>query len=247
MKTKAIILLSVIAALALATLACSFTVSLPNSEKGNGNVQEEVREIGDFSEIAFSGIGELTVTLGDAPALSIEAEENLLPYIKAYTRGDTLVIEIEDGVNIQPTEPVRFAITAVSLEAVDVSGVGDVNLPELAADSFNVAISGIGDVEISSLTAERLTAEMSGLGDLTIRDGQVGSQKVDISGGGKYTAAQMESAEAEIIVSGLGSATLWAEETLDVTISGSGNVSYFGSPQVTSDISGIGDLDQLDD
>lgn len=247
MKTKTAVLLMIVGALTLATLACSFTINLPDLEKGNGNVSEETRDISGFSEITFSGIGELTVTLGDEPALSIEAEENLLPYIETYTRGNTLVIEIEDGINIQPTEPVRFAITAVSLESVEVSGVGDVNLPDLEADRFDISISGVGDVEISSLTAERLTADMSGLGDLTIRDGEVDSQQVEISGGGKYTASNMQSAEAKITISGVGTATLRVEDFLDVSISGSGNVSYYGSPQVTSDISGIGDLDHLDD
>lgn len=247
MRTKTTGLLLMAAALMLATLACSFTVNLPDMEKGNGTLREESREISDFSEIVFIGIGELTVTLGDEPALRIEAEENLLPYIETYTRGNTLVIEIEENVNIQPTEPVRFDITAVALDSVEVSGVGDVNLPDLKAERFNIMISGIGDVEISSLEAERLTAEMSGLGDLTILGGQVDSQDVEISGGGKYSASKMESAEAAVTVSGVGSATLRVEVSLDVTISGSGNVSYYGSPQVSSDISGIGDLDHLDD
>lgn len=247
MKTKMTVLLMIVAALTLTTLACSFTVNLPDMEKGNGTVSEETRDISDFSKIDFSGIGELTITLGDEAALSIEAEENLLPYIETYNRGKTLVIEIKDGVNIQPTEPVRFAITAVSLDSIDVSGVGDVNLPELETDSFDITISGVGDVKVSSLTAERLNADMSGLGDLTIQGGKVDSQQVDISGGGKYTASNLDSAEAKITVSGVGSATVRASDTLDVTISGSGNVSYYGSPQVTSDISGIGNLDHLGD
>lgn len=247
MKTKMALLFIVVAALSLATLACGVTVALPDVEKGNGEVTEDLREVGDFSQIAFSGIGELTVSLGDEPALTIEAEENLLPYIETYNRGDTLVIEIEENINIQPTEPVRFIITAVSLDAVEVSGVGDISLPELETNRFSVSISGIGDVEIAGLTAERLTAEMSGLGDLTVNAGEVERQEINISGGGKYEAPKLDCAEAEIEVSGVGSATLRASESLDVTISGSGNVNYYGSPNVFSDISGIGDLDRLGD
>jgi len=247
MKKQTALLLTLIGILALTTLACGFTVNLPNVEKGNGSVTEETREVGSFSEIDFSGIGEIVVTLGDVESLTIEAEENLLPYMETYNRGKTLVIKIQEGVNITPTEPIRFDITVVSLDAIDVSGVGNVSLPELESDNFSVSISGVGGIEIDGLYAGRLTADMSGLGDLTVTSGSVDSQKIDISGGGKYSAAQLESREAEVSVSGVGSATVRASETLDVHISGSGGVDYYGSPQVTSDISGIGDLDHLDE
>ncbi|MEJ2759005.1 MAG: DUF2807 domain-containing protein [Anaerolineales bacterium] len=240
-------MLTKVTALSLATLACGVTINMPNLEKGNGNVTEEIREVDSFSEISFSGIGEIVVTLGDEESLTIEAEENLLPYLETYNRGDTLVIEIQDDTNITPTEPIHFDITVVSLDAIDVSGVGNVSLPALEADRFTIAISGIGDVEIDSLVAERFTADMSGLGDLTINGGEVDSQEIDISGGGKYSAAKLESLDAEISVSGVGSATVRASETLDVSISGGGDVNYYGNPQVISDISGLGDLNNQGD
>jgi len=247
MKKQTAVLLALIAALALTTLACGVTINLPNVEKGNGSVAEETREIGSFSEIEFSGIGEINVTLGEEESLTVSAEDNLLPYLETYTRGDKLVIEVQDGVNITPTETIRFDITVVSLNAISVSGLGDVSLPELEADRFSVSISGAGDVEIASLDAERLTAEMSGLGDLSVNGGTVTSQEINISGAGKYSAPQLDSSTAEVSVSGVGSATVRASETLDVSISGTGGVDYYGSPQVKSDISGIGDLDHLDD
>jgi len=38
---------------------------------------------------------------------------------------------------------------------------------------------------------------------------------------------------------------LWALDDMDVIISGSGNVQYFGSPNLTETISGAGDLMSL--
>ncbi|MBE0527722.1 MAG: DUF2807 domain-containing protein [Thermoleophilia bacterium] len=208
---------------------------------------EEARAVGSFDMIDFQGIGNLYVSLGEKESLTIEAEENLLPYLETFNQGDRLVLKIENGRNINPTEPVNFYLTVRSLSEVSVSGLGNVELPELETDSFRVEISGAGDIEIAALSADSLTAEMAGLGNLRINDGKVTSQDVRISGSGKYSARYLESQEANIEISGLGSATVNASETLDVTISGAGDVEYYGNPEIDKSISGIGDLDKMDD
>lgn len=247
MKRSILLISTMVAVLALVTMACGFSISLPDTVEGNGNLIDETREIGRFDAIELNGLGEIIVELGEEESLRVEAEENLLPHLETYTSGSRLVIEVEEDINIQPTEPVRFYITAVSLEGVDVSGLGDVQLPEVEADRFAVSISGLGDIEFAGLNAEYFIVDLSGLGDLTIQDGEVFSQEIHISGGGSYTAGSVESSEVEVDVSGVGSATVRVSDTLKVSISGSGNVNYYGSPDVETDISGVGDLDRLGD
>jgi hypothetical protein len=40
---------------------------------------------------------------------------------------------------------------------------------------------------------------------------------------------------------------VWVSDTLSVTISGTGGVDYYGNPQVTQQISGIGKLTHVGD
>jgi hypothetical protein len=247
MKAKKLVLILAVVALTLSTMACGMNFYLPRTIKGNGNVVEESRSIGSFSELDFQGIGNIYVSYGDEESLTIEAEENLLPYLETFNRGDNLVIKVEDNKNINPTEPVNFYITITSLTRVDVSGLGNVQLPEIEAESFTIEISGAGDIEIDGMIADSFVARMSGLGNLDVDGGEVVSQEVRISGSGKYNARRMESKEANIEISGLGSATVTVSDYLDVSISGAGDVEYYGSPEIDSSISGLGDLDKLDD
>jgi hypothetical protein len=233
--------------LALTTSACGFYFNMPKTVKGNGVVMEETRSVDSFDQIEINGIGEFTVVLGTKESLRVEAEENLLPYLETYVRGSTLVVEIEDGRNILPTEPVNFYLTVVALEALDISGLGNIQLPEIETEDFRISLSGAGNIDIESLDADTFNVTMSGLGDLTVSDGQVASQDVTISGGGKYFASSLESADAVVTISGVGSATLRASEFLKVTISGGGDVNYYGNPEVDTDISGLGNLDRLGD
>jgi len=245
-KTTGTILIILIV-MAMATMACQFNIRTPRSVTGNGNVSQEERSIESFDKIEINGLGEITVELGEEEALTVEAEDNLLPYLETYVRGTTLVIEIEDGRTIIPTEPVKFYLTVVSLDGVTVSGLGNIFLPKIDTDRFRIDISGAGNIDIDSVYADSFDATMSGLGDLTIGDGQVATQDVTISGSGKYSARTMESDEASITISGLGSATLRVSQYLKVTISGGGDVNYYGNPEVDSEISGIGGLDRLGD
>jgi len=247
MKKQTGYLVTVLIVLTLVTLACSFNFNSLETIQGEGDVLTETRQVEGFDKIEVNGLGEIIVELGTEEALTVEAEENLLPYLETYVRGSSLVIEIEDGTTIIPTKSLTFYVTVVSLEALSISGAGDVQLPDLDVDRFSIDLSGAGNIDIDSLNANSFDVSLSGVGDLSVFDGQVSSQEITISGAGKYNARNLESDDAEITISGVGSATLRAENYLKVSISGGGDVSYYGNPDVDSDISGMGDLDRLGD
>lgn len=213
--------------------------------RGTGDMISEEREVGDFSAIEFSSIGTVLVALGEEESLQVEGEDNLLRYIETEVRDQTLHIEIQNGVNIIPTQSMIFHITAKDLEALAVSGVGNIDAPVVEAGLFAVAISGGGDINIEGLEATQLEVDISGLGNFGIAEGAVESQEIAISGGGNYNAREMTSGEARVNISGLGSATIWVTDRLDVDISGGGSVRYIGNPTVEQNVSGLGRVEHL--
>lgn len=238
-------------AVILSTLACSGNINGANfgydSIEGSGRVISEEREVSGFSRLELAGLGKLIVEFGEEEALTIEAEDNLLPYIETEVRGKRLVISTKEKISLQPTESITYYLTVVELDSVSVSGLINAVLPEIKTTDFTLDISGGGDVDIAGLYADRLTVNISGLGDVTINEGAVTDQVIDISGGGNYRAKDLESEYADVEISGLGSATLRVSDSLNVDISGGGSVEYYGSPSVNSDISGIGDVEKLGD
>jgi len=96
-------------------------------------------------------------------------------------------------------------------------------------------------MSLSHLTADKLTVQLSGAGSLNA-DGAVTSQDINLSGVGSYSAADLKSITASVSLSGVGSATVWVINTLDVTVSGAGSVGYFGEPQITKNVTGLGSL-----
>ncbi len=242
-------LLLIVFVLALSTLACGITVNGRDvwGVGGSNVVVTEERQVSGFNRVDMAGIGFLVVEFGDTEALTIEAEENIMDYIQTNVVGQELIIKLEEGRNYHPTEPIKFYLTVIELDELEVSGLGNVELPEIEATDFFIQIGGGGAVDIDRLDAKLFKLEVEGLGDLTIDEGTVVRQEISISGGGNYQARRMESQDADVDISGLGNATIRVSDALTVNISGGGSVEYYGNPVVNSNISGLGKVDRLGD
>jgi hypothetical protein len=214
--------------------------------RGTGDMASEDREVGDFSAVDLAGIGNVLVEFGDKAALRIEAEENLLPYLESKVEGDTLNLGIREGVNIFPTQGIFYYLTVSDLEEITVSGLGNVDVPRLEGTNTAITVSGGGDINIEELYAKDLKILISGVGDLTIGGGEVSDQAITITGGGNYNARELASQAANVSLNGLGSAAVWARDALNASITGGGSVRYIGHPQVTKNITGLGEVVPID-
>lgn len=85
MKQFLILFLSVI------TLAsCSFT-------SGSGNIVTENRTVEPFDEIVVGGSFDVEVRIGPNAELKVEADDNVLKYIKTTVSGNSLKIRTENN------------------------------------------------------------------------------------------------------------------------------------------------------
>ena len=236
-------------ALALALIASSMACSFFGWQvvRGSGNVTTEERQVSGFTGVALSGSGHLIIEEGESEGLRVEAEDNLLPYIVTEVKGGVLELGQRPNVNLWPRQPINFYLTITNLESLVVSGSGQAEAPELAADRFNLVISGSGDAKLDSLDTQDLTVRISGSGKVDIGGGNADKQDVDISGSGKYAAPDLNSTDAQVHISGSGSATMRVSENLNVVVSGSGDVQYYGRPRVQQTVSGSGKVRQIGD
>lgn len=207
---------------------------------GSGKPITEPRTVSGISGVELATLGDLTITLGDAESLTIFAEDNLLPYIETVVKGGVLTIQTKDTFNIMPTQPVYYVLTVKSLDSLATSSLGSITAPALQAKRFTVRVSSEGGIHLDGLTADSLDAALSSLGDVEIAGGQVGSQTITISSSGSYLAGEVKSQSAQVTLSSLGSATLWVTDKLSGKISSSGNVNYYGSPQVDIQLTSLG-------
>jgi hypothetical protein len=228
--------------MALLVSACGFGII-----QGSGNIQSETRDVSDFTGVDFAGSGEVNIVQGETEGLTIEADDNLLPYITSTVLRGTLRIGFDNRGALQiprPSRPIRYTVNVRNLNALEMSGAGEVYAEQLTADSLAVTQSGAGKMTVDNLTVDELAVELSGAGNV-ILSGRATDQTVELSGFGSYEAGNLQSQRANIELSGAGSATVWVQEMLNAELSGAGSVRYYGSPQINSETSGLGSVDSL--
>ncbi len=191
--------------------------------RGSGETTSESRDVSGFEEVELRGVGNLSIQQGDSEALTVEAEEDVLPKIGTKVKDNRLILGPKRNTTIDTTGPITYELTLKDLTALEVSGPGDVEAEDISTDELAVKINGTGDVEIS---------------------GETDNQNVEISGSGDYQAEDLESEQAEVDVGGTGSAIVNVSDELDAKVSGTGSVEYVGDPTVNQDVSGTGEVSE---
>lgn len=215
-------------------------------DRGSGTVVTEERSVAGFDEVSLEGTGTLTIEQGDREALTIEAEDNIIPRITTEVRGRRLEIGFRRGTSGRPTEPIRFHLTMRDIHAIELAGSGDVVSASIQSDDLSLTISGSGDARIDRFSGGSLRVEISGSGSCTVA-GTATDQRVEIAGSGEYRAGDLASETASVDIAGSGDATVRVAQSLDVSVAGSGDVRYYGNPSISQTILGSGNVERAGD
>jgi hypothetical protein len=223
--------------------------SMIGGRPGSGHVISETRAVAGFDAVSFTSLGDLTIQQGEREGLTIEAEDAILRHIRTEVRNGTLEIGFDEPgawLSVFPTRPIRFTLTVVQLEAVELSGAGNVVVNTLETNRLRAKLSGTGSMTVSGLATDSLVADLSGAGSLSA-SGTADHLEVIVSGFGSFNGANLQSESAEATLSGVGGATVWATAQLNATISGLGSVNYYGRPSVNKTVSGLGTVQHAGD
>ncbi len=212
--------------------------------KGNGNMITKNISTSDYDQIAVSGFFEVVLITGEEGKITLEAEENFLEYIIIKVENNTLKINVENEVSLNPSRGHKVLITVPfeSLTAVSLSGSGDVRSKnKIKATEFKSTLSGSGDIHLD-IDAKEVTGEVTGSGDMVLK-GQSEEFKCTVTGSGDLNATGLESAIVSAKVTGSGDCSVYCTASLEARVTGSGDISYYGDPKKKdTKVTGSGDI-----
>lgn len=213
--------------------------------KGNGNVVTVERSVGDYDAVALAGWFDVELVAGDEGEITLKGESNLLEYIKTEVKNGKLIVKVEKGVNLKPSNwnsGIYITVPVETINSVTLSGSGDiVGKTTLKSDNFNTRISGSGDITLA-IEAENVEATLSGSGDINL-EGKTTNLNIQVSGSGDIKAYELEAEFATVQVSGSADVKVTANQSIDARVSGSGDITYRGNPKkINSKSSGAGDI-----
>jgi hypothetical protein len=214
------------------------TSCLRHKIEGNYHVITEDRSSSPFSELTCENDFEVYYSSGPNYMVSVEAEENLIPFVETGIHGNDMVVKTRDHIRFENHFPIKVFIQAPLINDVILSGSGHVYIDSVNVNDIHILLSGSGDIE-ANIYSNFLNTRISGSGNINLY-GKTHQSELKISGSGEIYAYSLEQDTSFADISGSGNMKLWVADYLDAHISGSGKVFYHGNPVVNSHITGSG-------
>ena len=211
---------------------------------GSGDITTETPPLDDFDRVVFSSEGTVTLTQAETASLAIDADDNLHQYLVTNVSNGELTISTTESTDIAPSRRIEFRIGVVDLSGVELAGAGTITAEAVQSSAIEVVLSGTGDIIINQLRADEVTVNHTGVGTIQLT-GETDQQEVVASGTGDYDGADLVSRTATVEASGLADVTVNVTDDLQITVSESGAVAFYGSPTVDQDVSDSGDVTAL--
>ncbi|MGI8468763.1 MAG: head GIN domain-containing protein [Pyrinomonadaceae bacterium] len=207
----------------ISTLSCgigNFNFKNTGGIQGSGNAKQETRNLSGFDKIEASGAVKTEITVGKDFSVTVEADDNLLQYIKTDVSGDTLKIYNAD--RISPKTKINVKISMPELTKIDVSGASTALATNVNGDSLELKASGASGIKI---------------------DGETKDLNAEASGASTIDAENLKSENADVDSNGASTITVSPSGDLKAEASGASNVYYTGEPQnIKQDSSGASSI-----
>ena len=199
----------------------AFGSSSRSTGQGSGVPATQTRQVAAFNSVELAGANNVVIRVGEKQSVVVKADDNLLNRVTTTVNSGALVIGNTPG-NLTAKSPMSVEVTVPSLNAL--------------------ALTGSGNVIVSGLKTESLTATLSGSGNL-FASGTATSVDVTVSGSGNARLTQLAADSAHAVVSGFGAIFITATRSLDASVTGSGTIVYAGNPEnVAKSVTGSGTI-----
>jgi hypothetical protein len=197
---------------------------------GSGTIVTEERTVADFDSIYVRGEGTVYLVQGDENLVVVETDDNIIDRVYTKVKDNTLDLSYASGplgLHLRPTKDYIYHITVVDLVAITVKGSADVWVDQVDAENVALEMIGSGQILFAELNANEVSAEITGEGQISLT-GAADTQTVNVTGSGLFNGQDFEGQNVDVHSKGSTQITVWATESLDVSLEGKGDLKYYG-------------------
>jgi len=266
-----IILLLVLSLMTVSLISCQELQNITCFEgnkkivtKGNGELTQQDIILADFEGIDFTGSWEVEVHQADYESITITTDENIFPKL-IYTIDANKVLKVSNEGCISPTTQ-KAIVYMKNIKHIELTGAGVINInTNIKTNDLKLVINGSGQINSNyDVFTNNLSSDISGSGEIKLSKyvevwnnnqisiagsgvielkGKSNNNLIDIAGSGEYSSKDLIGDNYQIEISGSGIAIVNAIKNLNIEISGSGEVHFYGNPTVFSkNINGSGEV-----
>ena len=213
---------------------------------GSGPMSSQPRTVSSFTAINVESAFEVYLTQGDTDQLTIEAHNDVLPYIKSDVNGGVLHIYVDRSVwnsMRHPNNDLKAYITLRSLSGLEASGACDVRgSGTFPAENLDINLSGASKIDLTVDVTGNINCDASGASDITLKGTANTFKTMTLSGASTVSAFGLATQSITMDLSGASDVEVSTNE-MSITASGASKIKYTGSPVIIyQDLSGASEI-----
>src|ERR1700750_1825851 len=94
--------------------------------KGDSVIKSETRQATGYTAIASHGMMNVTISYGTSNSITVETDQNILPYIETKVDANVLSIKVKNLAILKPTSGVRIHVTMTTVTSLKQTGSGNI-------------------------------------------------------------------------------------------------------------------------
>lgn len=199
---------------------------------GSGRQVTRELDLADFDTVDVNSAFNVQIQQGEAFKITVTADDNFMPYVRAVKDGTTLKIDLDPlfpGARSLKIGTLAAHVTMPDLRELRLNGASHGTIDGFTRD-LDVRLGGASWLK-GSLAAGSLNVEASGAshGGLT---GSAQELTVNGSGASHLELANLRAGNARVTLSGASSAQANVLGRLDYDLSGGSSLEYVGEPRI---------------
>jgi hypothetical protein len=196
---------------------------------GNGQVIKEERKLSGFKSISVGNAIHLQIRQGSDEKVTVETDENILPYLKTEVSGGELQIGLKG--NVRNSTALNVYVTVQQLVELESSSAARVTSEgKIESSEFHLS-SGSGSAVILELSCGNLKVDMSSGSALKL-SGSVKTISVDGSSGSALAASDLLAEKGDAEASSGAAIILHITKELKARVSSGAVVTVSGNPKI---------------
>lgn len=208
----------------------------------NQNLSRQIVSLDTYTQVLNDSYVNFEIT-DEVPKneMHLVGNQKLIDAMEYNIKDQTLILSTKKSVTIKNGEHITARINNSQLSKIQVEGAGTIQSKLIQTrPTLDIILGGAGNINLE-VANELTNIEISGVGNLVVK-GKTIELNSQIDGAGNLDAFDLEAEQGKHEISGVGNAKVWSTRSLDVKISGIGNLSYknVADLRVNSVIDGLG-------
>lgn len=205
-------------------------------------------DVVDFTSLNLQLIGDVVYEQSDSSYLNASGSSALIDALNVSNSGGKLSIELKDKNKFSGSKKkMVIKVGSPNIESINLESIGNLHLKNsVKGDKLEVTNKGIGQIKIDDCHVNSFDLTSKSVGLIEVK-GSTNDLTINSEGVGQIDCSDFKANKVKVVSKGTGNLSVFAQQSIDITLKGVGNVDYYGNPaEVKTDISGLGKVKKMD-